>query len=122
MIKEIKKMISKITTFNLIIGIAFFIIICLIFNISYSFCFFIGLILANVNLYINTKTTNMVIIKNKNPIIAILGFFIRIIVVCTLAILLSKDNTKNIIPFLLGYSSNFISIILYGTKLGKNKV
>ncbi|HID0835085.1 TPA: ATP synthase subunit I, partial [Clostridium botulinum] len=26
------------------------------------------------------------------------------------------------IPFLLGYSSNFISIIFYGTNLGKNKV
>ncbi|EPS46571.1 ATP synthase F0, I subunit [Clostridium botulinum CFSAN002369] len=40
---------------------------------------------------------------------------------CALGLLLSKDNTKNIIPFLLGYSSNFISIIFYGTNLGKNK-
>ncbi|ACA54926.1 ATP synthase subunit I [Clostridium botulinum] len=122
MIKEIKKMISRITIFNFIIGITFFIIIYLTFNISYSFCFLIGLILANINLFINAKTTNMIIIKNKNSILSILGFFIRIIIVCALGLLLSKDNTKNIIPFLLGYSSNFISIIFYGTNLGKNKV
>ncbi|KRU24910.1 ATP synthase subunit I [Clostridium botulinum] len=122
MIKEIKKMISRITIFNFIIGITFFIIIYLTFNISYSFCFLLGLILANINLFINAKTTNMVIIKNKNSILSILGFFVRIIIVCALGLLLSKDNTKNIIPFLLGYSSNFISIIFYGTNLGKNKV
>ncbi|NFK05806.1 ATP synthase subunit I [Clostridium botulinum] len=122
MIKEIKKMISRITIFNFIIGITFFIIIYLTFNISYSFCFLLGLILANLNLFINAKTTNMVIIKNKNSILSILGFFVRIIIVCALGLLLSKDNTKNIIPFLLGYSSNFISIIFYGTNLGKNKV
>ncbi|NFG79430.1 ATP synthase subunit I, partial [Clostridium botulinum] len=46
MIKEIKKMISRITIFNFIIGITFFIIIYLTFNISYSFCFLLGLILA----------------------------------------------------------------------------
>ncbi len=78
--------------------------------------------IANINMFISTKTTNMVIIKNKNSIFSILGFFIRISIVCVLALLLSKDNTKNIIPFLLGYSSNFISIIFYGTNLGKNKV
>ncbi|ACA46092.1 ATP synthase subunit I [Clostridium botulinum] len=122
MIKEIKKMISRITIFNFIIGITFFIIIYLTFNISYSFCFLLGLILANINLFINAKTTNMIIIKNKNSILSILGFFVRIIIVCALGLLLSKDNTKNIIPFLLGYSSNFISIIFYGTNLGKNKV
>ncbi|ACQ51903.1 ATP synthase subunit I [Clostridium botulinum] len=122
MIKEIKEMISRITIFNFLIGITFFIIIYLTFNISYSFCFLIGLILANINLFINAKTTNMIIIKNKNSILSILGFFVRIIIVCALGLLLSKDNTKNIIPFLLGYSSNFISIIFYGTNLGKNKV
>ncbi|ABS33561.1 ATP synthase subunit I [Clostridium botulinum] len=122
MIKEIKEMISRITIFNFIIGITFFIIIYLTFNISYSFCFLLGLILANINLFINAKTTNMIIIKNKNSILSILGFFVRIIIVCALGLLLSKDNTKNIIPFLLGYSSNFISIIFYGTNLGKNKV
>lgn len=122
MIKEIKEMISKVTIFNFIIGITFFIIIYITFNISYSFCFLIGLIVANINLFINTKTTNMVIIKNKNSVLSILGFFIRIIIVCILGLLLSTDNTKNIIPFLLGYSSNFISIIFYGTNLGKNKV
>ncbi|NFO18204.1 ATP synthase subunit I, partial [Clostridium botulinum] len=52
MIKEIKKMISRITIFNFIIGITFFIIIYLTFNISYSFCFLIGLIFANINLFI----------------------------------------------------------------------
>ncbi|NFM49680.1 ATP synthase subunit I [Clostridium botulinum] len=122
MTKEIKEMISRITIFNFIIGITFFIIIYLTFNISYSFCFLLGLILANINLFINAKTTNMIIIKNKNSILSILGFFVRIIIVCALGLLLSKDNTKNIIPFLLGYSSNFISIIFYGTNLGKNKV
>ncbi|MCJ8174074.1 ATP synthase subunit I [Clostridium botulinum] len=122
MIKEIKEMISRITIFNFIIGITFFIIIYLTFNISYSFCFLLGLILANINLFINAKTTNMIIIKNKNSILSILGFFVRIIIVLSLGLLLSKDNTKNIIPFLLGYSSNFISIIFYGTNLGKNKV
>ncbi|EJP6473465.1 ATP synthase subunit I [Clostridium botulinum] len=122
MIKEIKEMISKITIFNCIIGITFFIIIYIAFNISYSFCFLTGLMIANINLFISTKTTNMVIVKNKNSIFSILGFFIRISIVCVLALLLSKDNTKNIIPFLLGYSSNFISIIFYGTNLGKNKV
>ncbi|MCS4468859.1 hypothetical protein JTS96_11550 [Clostridium botulinum] len=77
--------------------------------------------LANINLFINAKTTNMIIIKIKFYTIYI-RFFVRIIIVCALGLLLSKDNTKNIIPFLLGYSSNFISIIFYGTNLGKNKV
>jgi ATP synthase protein I len=122
LIKEIKEMISKITTFNCIIGITFFIIIYIAFNISYGFCFLTGLIIANINLFISINTTNMVIIKNKNSIFSILGFFIRISIVCILGLLLSKNDTKNIIPFLLGYSSNFISIIFYGTNLGKNKV
>ena len=64
----------------------------------------------------------MVVVKNKSPIFSMLSFFIRIIAVCVIGLVLSKNNTKNIIPFLLGYSSNFISIIFYGTNLGKNEV
>ncbi len=79
MIKEIKEMISRITIFNFLIGITFFIIIYLTFNISYSFCFLIGLILANINLFINAKTTNMIIIKNKNSILSILGFLLELL-------------------------------------------
>ncbi|APH15384.1 ATP synthase I chain family protein [Clostridium sporogenes] len=122
MIAEIKKMISKIIIFNIIIGTIFFITISFIFNIRYSFYFLIGLILSNVNLFINAKITNMVVVKNKSPIFSMLSFFIRIIAVCVIGLVLSKNNTKNIIPFLLGYSSNFISIIFYGTNLGKNEV
>lgn len=122
MIPEIKKMISKVIIFNIIIGTIFFIAISFIFNIRYSFCFLIGLMSSNVNLFINTRITDMVVIKNKNSIFSTLGFVIRIIGVCVIGLLLSKNNTKNIIPFLLGYSSNFISIIFYGTNLGKNEV
>ncbi|GAE00579.1 ATP synthase F0, I subunit [Clostridium botulinum B str. Osaka05] len=122
MIAEIKKMISKIVICNIIIGTIFFITISFIFNIRYGFYFLIGLILSNVNLFINARITNMVVVKNKSPIFSMLSFFIRIIAVCVIGLVLSKNNTKNIIPFLLGYSSNFISIIFYGTNLGKNEV
>ncbi|WP_251861562.1 ATP synthase subunit I [Clostridium sp. Marseille-Q2269] len=122
MIAEIKKMISKIVIFNIIMGTVFFIIISVIFNIRCGFYFLIGLISSNINLFINTRITDMVVVKNKSPIFSTLGFVIRIIGVCVIGLVLSKNNTKNIIPFLLGYSSNFISIIFYGTSLGKNEV
>lgn len=120
--KDLKIMFLRIGTFNLIIGIIFFSIVQLIFKQFYGLCFLLGLIIATINLVINIIGTNLVLIENKNSIFSILGFFIRIAIVCFIAILISKENMINIIPFLLGYSSNFISIILYGISLGRNKV
>ncbi|GAA0744286.1 ATP synthase subunit I [Clostridium oceanicum] len=118
--KEVNKVVTKILTLNFLIGFVLFFIIQFTFK-KYGLYFLLGLLLATINLMMNTIVTQMVLIKNKNHFFSIIGFVLRVLTVALSVVFIYSYNLYYAIAFLLGYCANFISIIIYGITLAKNK-
>lgn len=115
---EIKFMIRKILGFDIIIAAVLAIVACLFF-INYSIALLVGFGVAVATFLINSLVSQYAYAGDKrNPaMITIVGFALRVILVCAIGILLYKGNTFNVVAYMLGYSLHFISLTLYGITL-----
>ena len=83
---------------------------------SYVLFFLLGLIIALMNFYVNGITVEYSLDnKNtKNTGIIVVGFFIRVLLVSVIGFIIGRHNMFNIIAYIFGYSSQFISLVYYG--------
>jgi ATP synthase protein I len=120
MINEVKSMFRRILMFDIIIAGILAIASCLFF-INYTAALLIGFGVAVATFLINSIITQYAYAGDKqNPaMITIAGFVLRVIIVCGIGLLIYQNNTANIVAYMLGYSSHFISLTLYGITLKK---
>ncbi len=119
--KDFKEMLSKIFILNLFLGVFIFLLIKSIFKVQLGTYFLIGLVVATVNLFINSIGTKLAMEKEKRSYLTLLSFVLRVSLVLLSVVVVCKSNFQNVIFLLLGYSLNFISITIYGIGLGRNK-
>jgi ATP synthase protein I len=120
MINEVRVMFRRILIFDIILAGVLAIVSCLFF-INYTAALLIGLGVAVATFLINSIITQYAYAGDKqNPVmITIAGFVIRVVIVCGVGLLVYRSNTANIVAYMLGYSSHFISLTLYGITLKK---
>lgn len=108
-------MFKKIAIYDFFISLVFTAVIYFIAK-SYALIFLLGVIIALTSFYINGITVEYSLSnKNKkNTGVIILGFFIRVFLVAVIGFLIGRNNIFNIITYILGYSSQFISLVFYG--------
>ena len=83
---------------------------------SYALFFLLGLVIAIINFYVNGAIVEYSLdIKNtKNRGVMVAGFFIRVLLVSVIGFIIGRHNMFNIIAYIFGYSSHFISLVYYG--------
>lgn len=114
---EVNFMLKKIVFFNVIIG-TLITIITYFFIGNYAFTFLLGLFIAIINLYINGVVTNYSLNEVVcNSLLISFGLAIRVLLVCLVAILIIKIDRYKFVPYALGYSSQFIGLIIYGVTI-----
>jgi len=117
---EIRIMFRRILFFDIIVAGLLAIASCLFF-INYTMALLIGFGVAIATFLINSLITQYAYAGDKqNPVlITIAGFAVRVIIVCGIGLLIYNGNTFNVVAYMLGYSSHFISLTLYGITLKK---
>lgn len=112
---DFKKMFKKIALYDFFVSFIFTILIFFIAKL-YALFFLIGLIIALFNFYINGITVAYSLDnKNiKNSWIIVAGSLIRVLLVSVIGFVIGRHNMFNIIAYIFGYSSQFISLVYYG--------
>ena len=88
-------------------------------NEEYAVFFLLGLILASITLLFNLISVNFMLGKTdgKYKFVTFFGFAFRVIIVCVIGLMIFNYHKFSIIAFILGYSSQFISLVLYGINI-----
>ncbi len=109
------QMYKKVNSFNFLMALIGITVIYFI-NKTYAVFFLLGLLLASTTLLLNLVSVNFILCKAKikYEYITFLGFGLRIIIVCSIGLMVFNYCNFSIIAFILGYSSQIISLVLYG--------
>ncbi|MGV8980041.1 ATP synthase subunit I [Clostridium sp.] len=112
------QMYKKINYFNFFIALIGTTVTYFI-NSEYAVFFLLGLILASISLFFNLISVNFILGKpnSKYGVITFLALFFRVIIVCGVGLMVFNYLNFAIIAFILGYSSQFISLVLYGINI-----
>jgi len=112
---DFKKMFKKIALYDFFISLIFTTVIYFTVK-SYALFFILGVIIALVNLYVNGITAEYSLSgkNSKKTGIIVLGSVIRVIFVGLIGFMIGRHNVFNIIAYIFGYSSQFISLVFYG--------
>ena len=112
------QMYKKINFFNFFIALIGTTVIYFI-DKKYAVFFLLGLIIASISLLFNLISVNFILgkVKNKYGFITFFGVFFRVIIVCGIGLMVFNYLDFAIIAFILGYSSQFISLVLYGINI-----
>lgn len=115
---DLGDMFRKVIVFDVIVAVVLTSLVQIIFK-RYSLIFLSGLALALINFIINGIITEYMLLKKKNKYVisTFLGFIFRVVVVCSIAIIIYKKDQFNVVAYMLGYSFHFISLTLYGIKI-----
>ena len=113
-----EQMYKKINFFNFFIALIGATVIYFI-NKEYAVFFLLGLILASISLLFNLISVNFILgkAKKKYGFITFFGWFFRVIIVCGIGLMVFNYLNFAIIAFILGYTSQFISLVLYGINI-----
>lgn len=112
---DLRILLKKVAIIDLIVGCMLTPIIYLLLK-NAALIFVIGLFIALVN-FAQNGVFSAISLYKKNQLYCFIGYTFRIVLVCLVAIIIFKQDEFNIIPFLLGYSAHYISIVLYGLSI-----
>jgi len=117
---DLRDMFKKVIIFDVIVAVVLTSLVEFIFK-RYSLMFLSGLALALINFIINGIITEYMLLKKKDKYVlsTFLGFIFRVTVICSIAIIIYKNDPFNVVAYMLGYSFHFISLTLYGIKINK---
>lgn len=109
------QMYKKINFFNVFIALFGTTVIYLI-DEKYTVFFLLGLTLASITLFLNLVSVDFIFYKaiNQYGIVTFLGFAFRVSIVSVVGLMVVNYYNFSIIAFILGYSSQIISLVLYG--------
>jgi ATP synthase protein I len=110
-------LLKKIAIYDLMLAMCF-IGLGYFFISSSSLFFLLGIFFAWINLAVNSLATNFLLLK-EGTIKRILGIgsnLFRILLVCVTGIIIITKNDLNFIIYIIGYTAQLISIVLYGIR------
>lgn len=112
------QMYKKINFYNFFIALIGTTVIYFIAK-KYAVFFLLGLILASITLLLNSLFFNLILSKRKNKygVITFIGFLFRVVIVCVIGLMVFDYYNFAIIAYILGYSSQLISLVLYGINI-----
>jgi len=112
------QMYKKINFYNFFIALIGTTVIYFIAK-KYAVFFLLGLILASITLLLNSLFFNLILSKRKNKygVITFIGFLFRVVIVCAIGLMVFDYYNFAIIAYILGYSSQLISLVLYGINI-----
>ncbi len=112
------QMYKKVSYFNFFIATIGTTVFYL-FDKKYAVFFLLGLIVVNINLLLNLISVNFIMCqaKTKYGFITFFSFALRVIIVGVTGLMVFYYYNFSIIAFMLGYSSQFISLVLYGINI-----
>ncbi len=113
-----RPLLKKIGKYDLSVGITITTILYLVIGNS-SLFFLLGIFHAYVNFLINSACITFLLLKRgmfKN-ILNILGHMFRILLVCITSIIIIKNNELNFFIYIIGYTAQIGSIVMYGVRL-----
>lgn len=119
--KEVILMFKRVTIFDLIIA-CISVIILYIASIRYLDEFLLGLLLSNINFLFsgivlsNVLSSSRSVFKGLNGIL----FVVRIFFISFVGYLVYKSNTYNILSYMSGFCSHFLSLIAYSISAKDN--
>ena len=112
------QMYKRINFFNFFIALIGTTVIYFI-DEKYAVFFLLGLILASITLLFNLMYVNYILCKTKIKfsVITSIGFALRVVIICVIGLMVFEYYNFAIIAFILGYSSQLISLVLYGINI-----
>jgi len=112
---DFKNMFKKIALYDFIISLVFITVIYFAAK-AYALFFLLGVIIALINFYVNgiTVAYSLDNKNTKNSWIIVIGSLIRVLLVSVIGFAIGRHNMFNIIAYIFGYSSQFISLVYYG--------
>lgn len=118
---EIRYMLKRIAIIDFIISIILFLGSFMLIK-KFMFPILIGFMIAVVNFYVNSLTTNFTFnSKNlRSGLIIFLSFLFRVFIVGIIGVFLFKINKYYIVAFIFGYTCHLISVLIYGTTIREN--
>lgn len=115
-IKKMLKMVIKYDVALMLIMLA----LCFIIKIQYIAIAESGLVIAAINFIMNSAVSNNIFIKKGgNKILLVLAAFARVILVCIVGFIFYRINQYYIIVYILGYTLQYVSLIIYGLEIKK---
>jgi len=108
-------MFKKIALYDFFISLVFITVIYFTAK-AYALFFLLGVIIALINFYVNgiTVAYSLDNKNTKNSWIIVIGSLIRVLLVSVIGFAIGRHNMFNIIAYIFGYSSQFISLVYYG--------
>lgn len=108
-------MLKHVLIFDLIVGIAATILMQLFFK-AYILVFLIGLSAASLGFLFSGYLFNNVLIRKslKHGMLAPYFNLAKVLVISIIGVLLFNNNINNVIAYILGFTSHFLALMLYG--------
>jgi ATP synthase protein I len=112
---EIMCMLKCVLYFDLIIGVAGGIGVQAAFK-SYSLIFLIGLSAASLSFLFSAYLFNNILIKKSlgKGVLAPYLNLAKVFIISIIGVLLFNNNINNVIAYVLGFTSHFLALMLYG--------
>lgn len=111
--EDLQLTLKKVVFFNVIVGFILTIVVYILSK-NNAWIVLLGLAVATLNFVLNGLVTSLVISKQGAKVYNILSLAVRIVIIAVIGYVLYTYNTLNVIFYVLGYSAQFISLILYG--------
>lgn len=113
---EVKNMLKKVALFDVIVGSALFILVTIVYGLNYGIMCTLGLLVGALNYNINGIIISHLLSDEhfKHNIFTSVVGFLRVFIICLIAIIIYKYNRMNVLAYVLGFCSHFISLVLYG--------
>lgn len=113
-----KTFLEKVAIYDLFLSLLFVGVSYFFIKFS-AFFFLIGISFALINLIVNSVVTNVVLSKKffNKTIITILSSLFRILLICIPGIVIIFYSKLNFFLYIIGYTSQMISLVLYGLSL-----
>lgn len=114
-IGEAVDMLKQVLFFDLIVGIAAGAVFQVVFK-SYALIFFIGLSAASLSFLLSGYLLNSILIKNslKRGMLAPYFNMAKLFVISIIGVKLFNNNINNVMAYILGFTSHFLALMLYG--------
>lgn len=111
-------MYRKINFFNFFIAL-FGITVFYLIDKKHAVFFLLGLILASITLLLNLMSVDFIFskVKSQYGFVTFFGFAFRVSIVCAIGLMVFNYYDFSIIAFMLGYSSQIVSLVLYGINI-----
>ena len=109
---------KKMAIYDLLLSLLFIGVGCFFIKFS-AFFFLLGILCAFINLIINSLVNNLFLLKEGliKTIIVVTSLLFRVSLVCIPGIILISYSKINFFIYIVGYTAQMISLVLYGFSL-----